>query len=233
MNFKAILKTKDKKLIQLYEVVYFHLNYIKHLESIELVNDYIKRMYAFKNGYTEKTKLFKDLRVVYQNYPHIYLDWLVEHAKYRSKYLSSPTFKKLDDFLDYAKNQSLLGHLLLIIDQMAPSHLKIITDFSQMDLLIDLLIDMCQTKLQHKFSLPVQLLEDYHIEKSLDGLYQINDRFITLWQLLLLKAKQYSENVQLSSNNFDLMEQHFIEFIITTRFDELKKIAKELINKIS
>ncbi len=233
MNFKAILKTKDKKMIQLYEVVYFHLDYIKHLESLDLINDYIKRMYAFKNGYTEKTKLFKDLRVIYQNYPHIYLDWLVEYAKYKARYLSSPKLKNLDDFLDYAKNQSLLGYLLLIVDLNAPNHLKIITNFSQMDLLTDLLIDMYQTKLPNKSSLPVQLLEDYHIEKSLDGLYQINDRFITLWQLLLLKAKQYSEHVQLSSNNFGLMEQHFIEFIASTRFDELKKIARELIKRIA
>ncbi|SRR5690606_2285488 len=233
MNFKVILKTKDKKLIQLYEVVYFHLDYIKHLESIELVNNYIKRMYAFQNGYTEKNKLFKDLREVSQNYPHLYLEWLVEYAKYKVKHLPSPIYKKLDDFLDYAKNQSILGYLLLIVDLNAPNHLKIITDFSQMDLLTDLLIDMYQTKSQNILPLPLQLLEDYHIEKSLDGLYQINDRFITLWQLLLLKAKQYSEHVQLSSNNFDLMEQHLIEFIITTRFDELKKIAKELINKIS
>lgn len=233
MNFKAILKTKDKKMIQLYEVVYFHLDYIKQLNSLDLINDYIKRLYAFKNGYTEKNKLFKDLRIVYQNFPNIYLDWLVEYAKYKVKYLQVPKLNKLDDLLSYAKNQSLYGYLLLIIDFNAPNHLKTITDFSQMDIMTDLLISLPQLKHQSAITLPQQLIDDYHLEQTLDGNYQVNDRLITLWQLLLHKAKLYAEQIKLSSNSFELVEQNLIEFVITARFDELKRVAKELIKKIS
>lgn len=233
MNFKTILQTKDKKEIELYSVIFFHLNYIKELNSIDTLNDYIKRMYGFINGYTEKVKLFKKLRTVFLNYPDIYIDWLIEYAKQKIKYLQTPKLKTLDDLLSYAQKQSVFGYLILIIDKHAREHLSTIALFSQMDVISEMLLNANQLKINNFVGLPLQMIEDYHLELTLDGNYLINDRLITLWQLLLYKVKQFAEQVQLSSNTFDIVLQRLIEFIIKSRLNDLKKIAKELVKNLT
>jgi len=59
IDFKLI-KLKNKR--KLYQIIYDHLNYIESLDDVIHLNDYLNNLKSYLNGYTPKTKLFKNLR---------------------------------------------------------------------------------------------------------------------------------------------------------------------------
>lgn len=224
--FKPI---KDKQTRFLYESVANQLNHIETLSTIDALDVYIKSVLAYLNGFTEKNKLFKDLRKTHQIHPNLYMRWLIEFAKFKQHYIEFPKIKRLDDLMLYAEHQSTFSYLLLITDEMASNHLVVINNLARIDVLSNILLSINSLKKNGRIHLPIQLIEDYHLEESLDGTYMINERFIALWELIAYKLKLLIKDVNLYLNDFDQVKQNFIMLHLKSISDSLMNYAKNVL----
>ncbi len=222
--FKPI---KDKQTRFLYESIAHQLNYIETLSTVDALDGYIKRVLAYLNGFTEKNKLFKDLRKTHQIHPNLYIRWLIEFAKFKIHYTQYPNIKRLDDLMLFAERQSTFSYLLLITDKNASDHIKIIGDLAKVDILSHVLLNADTLKKNNQIHFPTQLIEDYHLEESLDGSYMINERYIALWEMIAYKIKVLSEGISLAYGLFNESEAYLIEAFTKTRFKELNSHLKK------
>lgn len=223
-QFKTI---KDKHTKFLYETISNQLNHIESLHSIEQLNNYIKRVLAYLNGFTEKDKLFKNLRIAHNHFPYLYIQWFIEYAKFKIHYMDYPTIKRLDDLLIYTEKQSTFSYLFLITDEHAQKHLHIINDLARIDVLSSVLLNVDFLKKNNQIHFPRQLVEDYHLEETLDGKYLINDRYIALWEMIAHWIKVFKERVRLSFGYFNTTEQAVIDTFIQTQFQALIRHIKK------
>lgn len=223
---------KDKKIKILYETIAAHLNYVFNLESLDELNNYIKRVLAYQNGYTEKDKLFTNLRKVHLEHPNLVIDWLTEYAKFKISYIKQPKIKRFDDLLLYAMSQSPYAFLMLITDNLAQRHLEIIYDIGKIDMLSFILKNDDALKQHQKIHYPVQLIEDYGLDISFQNTYMKNESYAALWEMIHFKIQGYIKSVSLSLNQFKVDEILFLEHFIDTRKAFLIEKRNYLINHL-
>ena len=232
MTFKKILLTKDKRLLNLYEVLFFHLNFINTTNDTTKLTKHQEALIAFKNGYVSKEKSFKLLRDAQVDYPNLNVDWMIEFIKFKIKHLTKHELKTLDELIIYAKNHSVLGYFLLMEDVNAPDHLDAIFSIAEFDTLSCMLINIDELTNPSQTLLPSYLISDYHLEIGIQGTYLLDQRFITLWQLIAVRVKKLSQHIQSLINLFNAYEQKLLFYIVEDRLKTLQQVSQVLAKNI-
>lgn len=229
-DFKVV---KDKKIRFLYETISEHLNYVFNTDDMELLNSYIKRVLAYLNGYTEKDKLFSHLRKTNFDHPYLFLQWLIEYAKFKIEYIKQPKIKRFDDLLLYSNNQSPYGFLFLITDNLAARHINIISNIAKIDILTYILKHDNALKLSGKIHYPLQLIEDYGLDYSFENTYMKNEAYTALFEMIHFKIEGYIKTLTASLDYFKDHESLVIKNFINVRKDYLQSQRKSLIDHLN
>ncbi len=183
-DFKAI---KNKQIKTLYQNVWTHLDYIRSLHSESDLLTYQEMFKAYKNGYASN-KMFKALMKSQIDYTYIYVDWFSVYINAKLTYLNKTEFKRIDDLLKFAELQSTTGFLFLITDKLAKHHIQMINLLSKIDIVSYILLndhELLKKQIPHY---PKQLLEDFDVSTSLEGVYMINEGYLALWRYLSFKV---------------------------------------------
>lgn len=215
---------KDKKLRALYQIIYIHLKHIEDLASKDELLEYQSLFKAYKNGYTSNNKTFKSLLKSHINFSYIYIDWLNVFIESKIYYLEIPKLKHLDDLFKFAELQSKIGFMFLITDKLAKHHLSIINNISKIDVISFLLLHDSGLKENTLIYYPLQLVEDFGIELSMDGSYMKNEKYVALWEYLHFKIQGFIKEIEPLLIQFQDHEVLIInDFIKTIQFQLITK----------
>jgi len=228
-DFKQI---KNKHIRKLYQNVYYHLDQIASMTNKEDVVAYQNLFKAYKNGYTSNHKMFKKLLKSNIKFPHIYIDWFFVYIDKKLQYLNKPELKRLDDLYVYAQLQSKLGFLMLITHQNAKLNLDMINTLSVIDIYTDILLNDDTYLLENKIHYPTGLIEDFGVEKNLDGHYLKNEQYVGLWEYLLFKVQSDMKLIMPQHMLFQPYEAQIIDTVLKRAKEGLKLKRQALIDHL-
>jgi len=223
-DFKVI---KNKKVKTLYQNVWTHLDYIRSLKSESDLLSYQEMFKAYKNGYASN-KMFKNLMTSHIEFPYIYVDWLNVYINARLTYMNQPQFKRIDDLLKFAELHSALGFLFLVTDKLAKHHLPMINLLSKIDIISFILLNDHELLKNQTPHYPKQLLEDFDVSTSLEGVYMINEGYLALWRYLSFKVDGWIKEYKPYLIQFQDEEVQLISIFIERVSNMLKNKQQKL-----
>lgn len=190
---------KDKKTNQFYEIIIDHLDFIFFEENIDLLKQHHLNLMAYKNGFTDKDKLFKNLRKAHVNFKDFNIDLLISYNKNKLFYLENKKLKRMDDLYRYAFEQSRLAFFLLLLNERLVENVDFIKNVAIFDILSFIILEL-STKYPNEIFIPIQLIEDYSIEFSLEGKLMVNDNLLFMLDYLYKKIKASFDIIEINSN---------------------------------
>ncbi|WP_129614267.1 hypothetical protein [Acholeplasma hippikon] len=224
-------EVKDKKLRFFYESIYDMLENITLIKDIEYLEKLEKDFLAFKNGYTDKSKLFKNLRKAQIFNKELVVDLFILLIKQRVFYLNNPKVKRMDDLLRYAYEQSFMSFFLMISNPSSIKQIELIKSLSTFDCLSNLILYAEEKINENEITFPSQMLEDYAIEYTLDGKIMMNDNYLFLIDYLFKKIKENYQFLEININQLNEPLNYMLLAYIKHQMDLLQTYFKKLYNK--
>lgn len=219
---------KDKKKRLFYESILNMLFFIQETHTQSDLNLIQKELLAFKNGYTNKLKIYKNLRKAQAIKKDLNIDLFILFSKQRQFYLENTSLKRFDDLIRYAYEQSLIGFFFLISINSPDKSIQFFQELSSCDILSNICLEDKDKLYPIIVSIPNQMLEDYAVEYSIEGKIMVNENYLYLLDYLYKKIKIHANYLTLNLSQYDENISIILNSYINYQLQELNNYFKKL-----
>lgn len=227
IDFKIV---KDKNIRKLYKNIYNHLDYIFSNDDLDLLNNYLKDIKSYLNGYTSNNKMFQQLRKINLIYKSINVNYLVDFTSYKIHYLKYPNIKRFSDLIVYANNQSRLAFFLLIINDI--NTVNIAANLSVIDIFSYILTNYNYLLINNKIHFASQDVFDFNLTVK-NNYYKVDEALLAIFNRLSFKIKESYDNYKKAITFLDDCQKSFIDSIINNQLSNLDNLTKSTFSELT